>query len=109
MADYKNNESWVTVQIKGTKTSITTPKTQIATPYYIKADQTINLTEGKVSVDFYKNTFYEDFYIDFEVKNDTLKLHEDTKAAKKNFTISFDVSNYTDEDKNNLYIARLVG
>jgi len=109
VADYKNNESWVTVQIKGTKTSITTPKTQIATPYYIKADQTINLTEGKVSVDFYKNTFYEDFYIDFEVKNDTLKLHEDTKAAKKNFTISFDVSNYTDADKNNLYIARLVG
>ena len=109
VADYKNNESWVTIQIKGTKTGITTPKAQIATPYYIKADQTINLTEGKVSVDFYKNTFYEDFYIDFEVKNDTLKLHQDTKAAKKNFTISFDVSNYLKEDKNKLYIARLVG
>lgn len=109
VADYKNNESWVTVQIKGTNSSINTPELQKTTPYYIKVDQAVNLSEGKVSVDFYKNTFYEDFYIDFEVKNDTLKLHEDKKAAKQNFSISFDISNYTNEDKNKLYIARLVG
>ena len=110
VADYKNNESWATVQIKGTKTDIIKPEVQKkTTPYFIKADQNVNLSEGKVSVVFYKNTFYEDFYIDFKVQNDTLKLHEDTKAAKQNFTISFDVSHYANEDKNKLYIARLVG
>ena len=30
-------------------------------------------------------------------------------AAKKSFTITYDVSNYTNEDKNKLYIARLIG
>lgn len=109
VSDYKNNESWVTISIKGTKDVISEPIKKEKTPYFIKADQTINLKEGKVSVDFYKDTFYDDFYLDFEVKNDTLKLHEDVIFAQKNFRITFDVSNYLDQDKNKLYIARLIG
>ena len=109
VADFKNNESWVTVHIKGTKKSISKPEEEKITPYYINADQTTNLKAGHVSVDFYKDTFYENFYIDFEVKNDTLKLHKDIKAAKKNFIITYDVSKYSNEDKNKLYIAKLIG
>lgn len=109
VADYKNNESWVTVHIKGAKNNTVKPKEEKITPYFIKANETTNLKEGVVSVDFYKDTFYDDFYLDFEVKNDTLKLHKDVKAAKKNFTITYDVSKYSNEDKNKLYIARLVG
>ena len=108
-SDYKNNESWVTVSIKGTKDVVSEIEKEETTPYLIKANQTINLKEGKVSVDFYKDTFYDDFYLDFEVKNDTLKLHDDVVFAKKNFSISFDVSHYSDLDKNKLYIARLIG
>ncbi|WP_299549601.1 M23 family metallopeptidase [Seonamhaeicola sp.] len=109
VADYKNNDSWVTLNIKGTKNSVSTPSKINTTPYYIKADQTINLKENKVSVDFYKDTFYEDFYLNFEVDNDTLTLHKNVKAAKKNFSITYDISNYSDKDKSKLYIARLVG
>ncbi|UKM64266.1 M23 family metallopeptidase [Flavobacteriaceae bacterium GSB9] len=110
VADFKNNESWVTIQVKGTKNSkpevLKTPQT---TPYFIKANQTTNLKQGGVNVDFYKNTFYDDFYMDFEVKNDTLKLHDDTVPCHKNFSIHFDVSKYNSEDIDKLYIARLVG
>jgi hypothetical protein len=109
VTDYKKNESWVTISIKGTKDVVSEPVKEETTPYVIKSDQTINLKEGKVSVAFYKDTFYDDFYLDFEVTNDTLKLHKDVVFAKKNFIISFDVSNYSNEDKNKLYIARLIG
>ncbi|SFZ94363.1 Peptidase family M23 [Flaviramulus basaltis] len=109
VTDYKNNESWVTINIKGDKNDILVPEKEKTTPYLIKTNQTTNLKEGSVSVNFYKDTFYEDFYIDFEVKNDTLKLHEDVVPAMKNFTINYDVSNYLNEDINKLYIARLVG
>ena len=109
VADYKNNESWVTVHIKGAKNNTVKLKEEKVTPYFIRANQTTDLKEGIVSVDFYKDTFYDDFYLDFEVKNDTLKLHKDVKAAKKNFTITYDISKYSNEDKNKLYIARLVG
>ncbi|WP_282136062.1 M23 family metallopeptidase [Seonamhaeicola maritimus] len=109
VADFKNNESWITLNIKGAKTSNPKASKTKTTPYHIKADQTINLKENKVSVDFYKDTFYEDFYLDFEVKSDTLILHKNVKAAKKNFSITYDISNYNNEDKSKLYIARLVG
>ncbi|WJJ95822.1 M23 family metallopeptidase [Algibacter luteus] len=109
VADYKNNESWVTIHIKGAKNKSLKQEPAKITPYFVNSSQTTHLKEGIVSVDFYKDTFYEDFYIDFEVKNDTLKLHEDVKAAKKNFNITFDVSKYSIEDRNSLYIAKLLG
>ena len=109
VADYKNNESWVTINIKGSKNSISKPQKTPITPYYIKANKTTRLKEGNVSVDFYDDTFYDDFYMDFKVENDTLSLHKDVIAAKKNFNITYDVSAYTNEDKSKLYIARLLG
>lgn len=109
VSDYKNNESWVTVNIKGAKNSITKPSKAKTTPYFIKANQTTNLKEGKISVDFYKDTFYNDFYLDFQVKSDTLKLHKNIIPAKKSFSISYDISNYKGKDKTKLYIARLIG
>lgn len=109
VADYKNNESWVTINIKGSKNSFAEAEKPKITPYFIKTDQTTTLNKESVSVDFYRDTFYEDFYIDFDVKNDTLTLHDDVIPAMKNFNITYDVSNYSNEDKNKLYIARLVG
>ena len=109
ISDYKNNETWVTLNIKGTNTSISTPQKQKITPYYITVNHTNNLKSGKVSLDFYPDTFYEDFYIDFDVKNDTLTLHKDIVPLRKNFNINYDISNYNDADKDNLFIARLVG
>ena len=109
IADYKNNESWVTINIKGSKNSIAEPKPIKTTPYLVKTDQTTTLKKESITVDFYRDTFYEDFYIDFDVKNDTLLLHKDNIPAMKSFNISYDVSNYNNEDINKLYIARLVG
>lgn len=109
IADFKNNETWVTLNIKGEKSPTAKPTETKITPYYIKANQTTNLKEGMVSVDFYKDTFYDDFYLDFELHNDTLKLHKDVMAAKKYFNITYNVSNYNTTDKSKLYIARLVG
>jgi Peptidase family M23 len=109
VSDYKNNETWVTVPIKGAKPITFTNKSKKTTPYYIYANGATNLKEGKVSVDILANTFYDDFYIDFQVKNDTLFFGQDNIPTKKYFSISYDVSNYSAADKSKLYIARLVG
>ena len=109
VSDYKNNGAWVTVNIKGAKNKTAKPKVEKTTPYYIDASQTTNLKAGTISVDFYPDTFYDNFYLDFNVKNDTLTLHDDVVAAKKNFVINFDISNYKVSDRDKLFIARLVG
>ncbi len=109
VSDYKKNEAWVTINIKGSKNSISKPGKSHTTPHYIKTNKNTNLKEGNVSVDFYKDTFYDDFYMDFEVKNDTLTLHKNVIPAKKRFNITYDISSYTDADKSKLCIARLIG
>lgn len=109
VSDFKNNESFVTINIKGNKTTISNPKAEKTTPYYITANQSTYLKSGNVSVDFYPDTFYENFYIDFDVNNNTLTLHKDIVPTRKNFTINYDISNYKDADRDKLFIARLVG
>ncbi|WOD44022.1 M23 family metallopeptidase [Hwangdonia lutea] len=109
VGDFKSNNTWATINIKGQKLDSVKGETKKITPYYISANEATNLKKGKVSVDFFKDTFYEDFYLDFDVKNDTLILHEDIIPTKKSFKVSYDVSAYSDKDKSKLYIAKLIG
>lgn len=107
--DYENNDTWVTVNIKGKQSGSIESKLNETSPYYIYADQTTNLKEGDISVDIFPNTFYDDFFIDFKVSNDTLILHKDIIPLQRSIKINFDVSKFSDEDKKKLYIAELLG
>jgi hypothetical protein len=77
--------------------------------YFINAEQVTSLKKDKVSVYIPANTFYDDAYLDFDVKSDTLKLHKDIIPLQKNYSIYYDISNYNEGDKNKLFIAELVG
>ncbi|NND52563.1 MAG: M23 family peptidase, partial [Flavobacteriaceae bacterium] len=103
--DFKDNEVWLTIPISGRYSETISPKYILATDHFIYAEQPNTLEEGHVSVNFPKQTFYDDFFIDFSVNNDTLKLHENIVPAQKNFYINFDISHFETADKNKLYIA----
>ncbi|MBN4057943.1 M23 family metallopeptidase [Olleya sp. AH-315-K02] len=107
--DFKGNDTWLTIPIAGENSNNITYKKEEVTDHFIYADQVTNLEKQNVSVYFPSNTFYDDFFIDFKVSNDTLTLHKPTVSAQKYFTISYDISNYTEADKDKLFIARLVG
>lgn len=107
--DYKANESWITISIDGKKIDSITPKQIESTDNFIFANQVNNLEDKNVCVNFPANTFYDNFFIDFKVNSDTLTLHKPTVSAQKYFTINYNISNYTDSDKEKLFIARLVG
>lgn len=107
--DFKGNDAWLTIPIEGKIFNDVEPKTTKITDNFIKADQSTTLQDGNFTVTIPQNSFYDDFYMDFQVQNDTLVLHEPTVPLKKNFTISYDISNYSDTDKNKLFIARLAG
>ena len=107
--DYHGNDTWLTIPIEGEFFNEVEPKTVNITNHYIKADQSTTLQDGNYTVTIPSNSFYEDFYMDFEVNNDTLNLHRPIIPLKKSFTIAYDISNYADADKNKLFIARLTG
>jgi peptidase M23-like protein len=109
VTDFKGNNTWLTIPIVGEyNDNIIYEKDEI-TDYFVYADQVTNLEEQNVSVYFPSNTFYDDFFIDFKVSNDTLTLHKPIVSAQKYFTINYDISNYIEADKDKLFIARLVG
>lgn len=105
--DFKNNDSWLTVNINGKKIDSLKPRYIKATDYFVYADQSTTLEKENVSVYIPSNTFYDDFFIDFNVVNDTLTLHEPTIPLQKNLVINFDISDFKDVDKSKLYIGRL--
>lgn len=109
VSDFKNNTSWITLSIKSTKANKVKPKTTKVTPYFINRKRNNTLKEKNVTVSIFPETFYQNTYLEFSVKEDTLKLHKDIIPLKKNLSIAFNISKYKPEIKDKLYIARLAG
>ncbi|MFK7782575.1 M23 family metallopeptidase [Psychroserpens sp.] len=107
--DFQGNESWVNIPIQGKKAKEKLEQYDLKPNYYVQADETLRLEDKNISVLFAKNTFYDNFYIDFAVSSDTLTLHKDVVPLMKNCTISFNIENYSEEDKSKLFIAKLYG
>ncbi|WP_417860610.1 M23 family metallopeptidase [Winogradskyella sediminis] len=108
--DFSQNESWVMIPIVGKHEVI--EKDSIldrSNKSLVRNDENTKLSAGNFTVDFYKNTVYDDSYIDFKVSSDTLFLGEDAIAMQKNFYINYDLSNYKTEHQDKLYVARFYG
>jgi len=107
--DFKGNETWLTIPIVGKKTEPLPSSNEKIPEYFVSANRAFNLQKDKVSVYIPANTFYDDTYLDFDVKNDTLQLYKDIVPLQKNYSIYYDVSSYKEEDKGKLFVAELVG
>ncbi|MGJ8593280.1 MAG: M23 family metallopeptidase [Aquaticitalea sp.] len=107
--DFEGNESWLTIPITGKGPDSVPPKSENKKNYYVFSDQVTTLNDKNVSVFFPANSFYEDTFINFKVSNDTLYLDKDEIPLQKNVTIQYDISNYKDSEKDQLYIAELLG
>jgi hypothetical protein len=108
--DFENNESWVNIPITGMYQAIQEkPSLDPGKRAVVSSNENTTLSEKDISVSFYKNTVYDDTFIDFRVNSDTLFLGEDTVPLQKNFYMNYDISNYKAEDQDKLFIARLYG
>ncbi|NNE33274.1 MAG: M23 family metallopeptidase [Winogradskyella sp.] len=107
--DYKDNETWVSIPVKGAYQPIEDKITDVSNKSIVYSDKSTVLESDNIKVNFYANTLYDDTYIDFRVSSDTLFLDEDKIPLQKNFYINYDLSNYKTEDLDKLFIARLYG
>jgi hypothetical protein len=108
--DYNQNETWITVPVNGSyETKVNEEIADVSQKFLVYSDQPTVLEANNVKVNFYKNTLYDDTFIDFKVKSDTLFLHEDNVPMQKNFYINYDLSNYKTKHQDKIFIARLYG
>lgn len=107
--DFEGNTTIIDLNINGDTTPVTETTPNFTSQYYINREENVILEKDKITVDIPKETFYDNFFMDFQVHSDTVKVHDNNKAASKYFTINYDITGYSQEDLKQLYIARLVG
>lgn len=105
VADYFGNTTIVSIPIKFETLPTIIQKEPLITKYYIKANKDSNFAKDNVSVFLPAGTFYDNFNMNFDVKNDTLYLHDDIVPAHSNFTISIEDNKFSDIQKDKLFIA----
>ena len=105
VSDFEGNQTELNIPIRGVYKNLLIPANRNSKLQHISATEETVLQKDHVSVQILKNTFYEDVDIQFEVSNDTLKLHTALIPLQKSMTINFDISHYKGDDKNRLFIG----
>src|SRR5690606_32324368 len=106
ISDLAGNTTRLIIRVEGKRQEVLIPRRKNRTENYVIAKKPSNYDLGAAKVYFPANTFYENFYIDLK-KGDTVAIHNNNVAAHRNFTISFDVSKYTDGERKQMFIGRL--
>lgn len=109
VSDFYGNLTTVSIPIKQEALTTIIDKEPISSKYLVKANNDSNFSKENMSVFFPAGTFYEDFYLNFDVKNDTLFLHDDTVPAHTNFTISIEDNKFTEIQREKLFLASING
>ncbi|WP_445719888.1 M23 family metallopeptidase [Flavobacterium sp.] len=108
--DFHGNKVELILPITFYSTETAIKKEIKKTPYFVKAKNEAIFEKENVSVQIPENAFYSNFYLNFDVANDVLTLHDDSVPVHKNITITFnDVKGLTEEQLAKTYIATLDG
>ena len=107
--DYNDNKVVINIPIQYSPVASETPSKVEETPYFLKANNDNMYKKDNISVFVEAGTFYEDFFVNFDVKEDTLTFHDGSVAVHKNFKVTIDDHSLTEEQKQKTFIASLDG
>lgn len=105
IADFSGNTTTVSVPIGYSTKAALDVSNEKRTPYFVKTDKEFHFEKGNWSVLFPSGTFYEDFYLNFEVSNSDLYLENKEVAVHSNFKISVVDSITSEKEKDKLFIG----
>ena len=103
--DIVGNTSSVKIPVIGKKSNAVFKKQKDTTAYKIIADNFQKFKKENITIAFPKNTFYQDIYLDFKVDSGVANVHTPSIPLNKSYTLTFNVSKYTSQEKEQLYIA----
>ncbi|WP_232748842.1 M23 family metallopeptidase [Capnocytophaga stomatis] len=104
--DIKGNVSKISIPVEGKKLDVKEPRPVVNGEVIVSGrDQYFTFDGGNIY--FPERTFYNDFLIQIESKNDTLTLHNPATAVHKFFNLSFDNKKFSEKEAKQVFIARL--
>lgn len=110
MFDFEGNQTNLFIPIEYGTSEVMFKKEESTSPYFLKSKIENNYTKDNISVYIPENALYNDFKIDFDVKDNVLYLHNESVPVQKNITITFsDVEGLTEEQLSKTFIASIDG
>ncbi|HEX8270279.1 MAG TPA: M23 family metallopeptidase [Flavobacterium sp.] len=110
VSDFNNNKSIITVPIEYSNLPPTSPPAVPgSSSYFLRSGKDYNFEKDNFSVFIPENTFYEDFYIKFDVSDNVLTLGNPLTPVHSNFTVSVKVDGLSDADADKMFIASVSG
>jgi Peptidase family M23 len=109
VCDYANNQSEINIPIDYSGLPPTNIEPIKKSKYLIKSNIDNVFALDNVEVTFPEKIFYEDFYMDFRVKNDTVYLHNETVPVHSNFTLTIDSKKYSEDKMKKMFIGKIEG
>lgn len=109
VSDYFGNMNSVTVPVEYDSEVPVVDEEPITSKYRIQYNKDSNFEKDNMSVFFPAGTFYEDFNLNFDVKNNRIYIHEDVVPVHSNFTVTIKDSTYSEALRDKLFIARISG
>ena len=88
VSDFNGNKITISIPISYCEKSAVISEEPKTSNYLVKAKSDAIFEKDNWSVSMPANTFYDDFYLHFNVAKDILFLHDDSIPAHSNFTIS---------------------
>ena len=109
ICDYANNQTEINVPVDYSGLPQINIEPVVKSKYFIKSNIENIFALENVEVTFPEKIFYDNFYMDFRVKNDTVYLHNETVPVHANFTLKIDSKNYSEDKMKKMFIGKLDG
>jgi hypothetical protein len=106
VSDYFGNLNTVTVPVEYDSATPIVNAEPVTSKYLVRYNKDSNFEKDNMSVFFPAGTFYDDFDMNFDVKNNKIYIHEDVIPVHSNFTITIKDSTYSETLRDKLYIGK---
>ncbi|WP_291141981.1 M23 family metallopeptidase [Flavobacterium sp. UBA7680] len=106
VSDYFGNSNSISVPIEYDLETPLVPAEPVTSKYFVRYNKDSNFEKDNMSVFFPAGTFYDDFNLNFDVKNNKIYIHDDTVPVHSNFTITIKDTIYPEALKDKLYIGK---
>jgi len=105
VSDFFGNLNTISIPISFDSAAAIVEKETVVSNYFVKVNKDNVFSKNNMSVFFPAGTFYEDFDMNFDVRDGVLYLHDDTVPVHSRFEISMESDKYTDAQKEKVFIA----
>lgn len=109
VSDFYGNTNTINIPVQYNSLPAVVDSKPVESKYLVKYNKDANFSKDNMSVFFPAGTFYDDFNLNFDVKNGRIYVHDDTVPVHSNFTITIEDDKYPENLRDKVYIGRMTG